>query len=424
MRERFEQLKARAEMLFVKNTRTQKGYRFVVPSHNVYHSQFGWDSGFHAIAAKYFDEELARSELLALFSNQQADGRIPHEVVIRHEQIKDPARLLIQLFFRDSFENGVSCFIDPPTYVYAVWDVYSYTHDRNFLQTCYPALKKTMEYLARRDGFGDGLVSIVHPLESGTDDSPAFDGPIYGSNKTLYDPVRRYSRCIRLMKKNRSGNWDFERLRRRNLFIFEDVLFNTLYIKALECMKLIATELGDTEGGNAYRTHAAVCARELEKMLWDERDEIFYPRYDPENPRFSKALTLSNISPMFLSGIDREKRKAMIKRYLKSPDHFWTPYKASFNSVSALNDGKRWINRGILWRGACVWMNLNWLLVCGLLEFDEHDLATQITESSVEMILNNGFYEYYNAFTGRGAGASDFTWGALALDMIKRSGLS
>jgi hypothetical protein len=37
----------------------------------------------------------------------------------------------------------------------------------------------------------------------------------------------------------------------------------------------------------------------------------------------------------------------------------------------------------------------------------------------VELIENSGFREYYNPHTGEGAGAPDFGWSAIALEMIE-----
>ena len=69
------------------------------------------------------------------------------------------------------------------------------------------------------------------------------------------------------------------------------------------------------------------------------------------------------------------------------------------------------------WRGTA-WVNSNWLMVQGLLNYGREDLARRIAASTVEMTAKHGFREYYNPITGEGHGAGHFSWSSLVLDFI------
>ncbi len=48
------------------------------------------------------------------------------------------------------------------------------------------------------------------------------------------------------------------------------------------------------------------------------------------------------------------------------------------------------------------------------------DLARQIEDRSAALVEQSGFREYYDPLTGEGHGAFDFSWTAVALDMLAR----
>jgi hypothetical protein len=71
----------------------------------------------------------------------------------------------------------------PPLHARAALEVARRAGDRAagdaFLRRGFPRLAAQHAYLAgRRDAGGGGLAAIVHPWESGLDDSPAWDEPL------------------------------------------------------------------------------------------------------------------------------------------------------------------------------------------------------------------------------------------------------
>ena len=66
-------------------------------------------------------------------------------------------------------------------------------------------------------------------------------------------------------------------------------------------------------------------------------------------------------------------------------------------------------------------MNTNWVVWRGLRRHGFDDLAEQLAERTVEMVVGAGLREFYNPHTGEGLGAKSFGWSALALDMAEGS---
>lgn len=421
-KEQFQTLIKNTRELFDQNKAKFGDYQYTRPSSQTYQSQFAWDSGFHSIAAKYFNKKLAKEELLSLFSFQQINGRIPHEIIMPNHKKQPIHRSLVHFFLRHSFNKNLSYFIDPPCYVYAAWDVYQSTLDKKFLQQIYPKLSKLLDYLAIRDAFGDGMVSIVHPLESGTDDSPAFD-QYYNENTRWFDPLRRFQKSVRLVKVNAKNHWNFTLIKKEGDFLFEDLLFNVFYLKAMECLSLMAGKLGKADEEKEWQTKYKKQLKRFEKVYWDEDKGLFLPRFNPSSPTYDQAVTLSCVSPIFLNQLDKNKIDKMVQTYITHPDHFWTPFKLSFNSIKNHSDCYWNINQRLLWRGPVVWINMNWLITLGLINYGYLKQAKKITRETVQIIQKNGFYEYYDAISGKGKGAPNFTWGALVLDMIHRCNL-
>ena len=62
------------------------------------------------------------------------------------------------------------------------------------------------------------------------------------------------------------------------------------------------------------------------------------------------------------------------------------------------------------WRGPS-WVNMNW--------FFARELGSEVVDSTLKMVENSGFWEYFHPLTGKGLGADHFTWtAALVLDML------
>jgi hypothetical protein len=145
-----------------------------VPSRRQYPHQWGWDAAYIAIGWSRVDPARAATELESLLAGQWTDGRVPH--IVFHPDVPEDA-----YFPGPAFWGGpTSGLTQPPLHARAALEVASRSPDgKAFLARVFGRLAAQHAYLAeRRDAGGGGLAAIVHPWESGLDNSPAWDAPL------------------------------------------------------------------------------------------------------------------------------------------------------------------------------------------------------------------------------------------------------
>jgi glucosylglycerate hydrolase len=171
-----------------------------------------------------------------------------------------------------------SCLCQPPVHAIAalrVWEV----AERNggeetgaawaFLREIYPRLVLWHRYLlSYRDPEGSGLVTIFHPWESGTDNSPRWDTPLAAVEVDDLAPYPRhdlqhvaspsqrptdadYDRYLWLVKLIKKAGCDEMSIYRSHPFLVKDVLFSAILMAANEVLLDIAGLVGD-ESKTAY----------------------------------------------------------------------------------------------------------------------------------------------------------------------------
>src|SRR5215216_5459950 len=157
------------------------------PAPSLYPHQWSWDSAFIALGLAHVDNQRATSELETLFASQWATGKVPH-IVFNPEApprsyFPDAERWSSSALSEDApASSHTSGLCQPPVHAIAVlriWETSRGEDERRverairFLGANYPRLLAWHRYLASaRDPEGSGLVTIYHPWESGTDNSP------------------------------------------------------------------------------------------------------------------------------------------------------------------------------------------------------------------------------------------------------------
>jgi glycogen debranching enzyme len=64
---------------------------------------------------------------------------------------------------------------------------------------------------------------------------------------------------------------------------------------------------------------------------------------------------------------------------------------------------------------------MNWLIIDGLKRYGFNDHAEALRESTLEMIEQHGFFEYFSPIDGTPAGTNNFSWtAALAIDLLSQ----
>jgi hypothetical protein len=149
-------------------------YAFTCPSPPKYRHQWYWDSCFHAIVWRHFDPRRARDELRTLLRSGRLDGFVPHTVFWH-----DAAGWRRAPFYATHSLRGDrgTAHIQTPMVALAWEAVADASPDApGFRTEALDALRLHYDWLdSHRDPDGDGLISIIHPDESGLDDSPKYD---------------------------------------------------------------------------------------------------------------------------------------------------------------------------------------------------------------------------------------------------------
>ena len=396
---------------------------FHLPSAATYRSFFAWDSGWNVIAMSHLDPETALQELQTVFNVQCDDGHIPHEVRIPELKETDPVRVATIFVVRRQYDDmGRSRFIDPPSYLLAAEILYNRTRDRRVLELL-PAMQRCVDYsLGPRDMFGDGLVSIIHPWESGTDTAPVFDAPMNIHPNSPLVGLEFLVKYPALLDFCASLDWNLEAIAWANRFVFEDVGMNGLTAAGLLSMAALYDEAGIPQRAAQCRVRAQRMVAAMEAVMWDDEQGFFFPRYDLKAPRQSQRMCLTGVAPLMTGLVSQEKAWRIIEGALLNMERFSGPVPVPFNAICQTGETSFGEDR-LLWRGPCVWAATNWIVARAVAAYGWTDLARHITRTTAEMVAAQGFWEYYNSETAAGKGAPRFTWPALVLNMIDSYGL-
>jgi glycogen debranching enzyme len=414
-RERLQELRAAVTNLYRVNRRQGHAawagvdYDFTCPAVGLYSHQWFWDSCFHAIVLSRFDVPRAEAELETLLAGQQPDGFIPHVIYWagREPSIQTDAYRVASRSPWSSDSMG------PPILAEAVAAVAVLVRGATYLREVLPRVRRYYDWCERvRDPDRDGLIAVLEPHETGTDQSPQFDAYLGVSGD---DPMPFEIAWRRLMEAQAELDWDASAIFDADRFVVEDVLVNVLYAENQRVLGELLAQVGDAASAAELAGRAARSEAALVEHCWDPVQADFRSLAGQAEERLPGA-TVSGLMPLLLPGLPAAIATRLAKR-IGDPREFGTPYPVP--SVSRLNPAYRPAPGGgsLLWRGP-TWINANWYLARGLRRHGHNELARAIEDASLELVTRSGFREHYNPETGRGYGAKGFAWSGLVLEML------
>ncbi len=419
-KEDYQALKSEAEKTFAGNRTELQGYYFHMPALGTYPSLFAWDSGWHTIGMNRIDPKMAASEVEFLMLQQRPDGRVPHEVQFKEiKQNQDLRHKLGNQLSQSQFQDGVSVQVDPPSFIISAEKIYQNTKDRAWLTRLLPRFERAIQYLTvTRDLFQTGLPSIIHPWESGTDSSPAYDQILDLDYRTPLGGPYRMFLYPKMFDRQKELGYDLKKIAADNWFIVEDMNVIAITIRAVTAVSRMFEQAGDKAKAEQYRNQAKQMTEAIRKIHWDDQAGLFWSRYDLKDPKFAKRTTCASLLPLMSEHLPQDQAERLVKEHFHNPAEFWLPYLVSFNAKDELDREKIYFEDLLLWRGYCIWTNMNWMICEGLLTHGYTDLAKELTRRTAKMIRNQGFWEYYDCRSGQGKNAHPFNWPAVVLDMI------
>jgi hypothetical protein len=404
-----------------------------LPATGLYPHQWSWDSAFIAIGQRHISPRRAAQEMDALLVGQWSDGRIPQIIFDPH---RDNDYSPGSSFWRSRNITGSPDVVDtaglvqPPNHAWAVWKVHTAdpgeSERRSFLERAYPRLVAWHEYLrTRRDRGGRGLASIVHPWESGTDNSPLWDDALARVPDTpqhVFDRPdllhadaserpsdRDYGRYFWLAERYRDHACDDRD--DEYPFLFEDPLFNSLYAVSELALARIAEEIGADP--RRHEARAAEITDALAPLF--VADGGYYAARDVVTDECVEKATVNGILPLLLPGIpaaDRLVETVLGPRFLGSGALLPPSYDATAPDLDP----------ELYWRGPA-WFNMAWLTATALAVHGRADVADRIGAQIVRLADINDFPEYVEPWKGTPHGTQRFSWTAsLVLETLHHEG--
>src|ERR687886_912413 len=310
------------------------------PAPSLYPHQWSWDSAFIALGLAHVDNQRATGELETLFNSQWATGKVPH-IVFNPEApprsyFPDAERWSSSALSADAPAGShTSGLCQPPVHAIAVLRIWESARGRDephvararrFLAANYPRLFAWHRYLATaRDPEGSGLVTIYHPWESGTDNSPRWDAALQRisvgevPSYTRYDlqhvadPSHRptdseYDRFLWLLELLKRARYDEADIYERHPFLVKDVLFSAILVAANEALLEIADVVDAPEEDRELIEAWIERGRVGLERQWDPGLGLCLDR-DLKGGKPLKVRTVAGFAPLIAGGLNPERLK-------------------------------------------------------------------------------------------------------------------
>ena len=391
---------------------------YTVPTHGLYPFQWNWDSCLTALGQLHRDEDRAWTEIETLFDHQWEDGMVPHIIFHKEDDGYFPGP--------DIWATGravpTSGITQPAVAGFAVARMFERAKDRAMASAraakLLPKIAKWHDWFYRcRDPQGTGLVAIIHPWESGRDNSIDWDeafsrvptdgvAPFQRRDTQHADPEHRptqaqYERYIWLVQHFRELGWDNGKLHDASPFQLVDPGFNAILIRSCADLAGLADMLGEPELANRSRALADAGIAAME-TLWSEQHSQ-YLCLDRASGALVDSLSVSGLLAAF-APIPAHRAAVVAARIRQIGDR--TGYLIpSHDPEDPRFDNLRY------WRGP-VWLIVNYMISDGLALAGQQEVAHAIREHSLDLIALSGFAEYYGPGDGTPAGGATFTWTA------------
>ncbi len=348
---------------------------FTVPNDSVYPWQWLWDSCFHALIwAELGEGDRGVAELGNALAHQDASGFVPH--MTYHD---DPRA-------RSDFwgRPGTSSITQPPLYGHAVAELVrrGLAVPDLVVDRAAWGLRFLLERRARTPG---GLVSVVHPWETGCDDSPRWDGWCPGG----FDRIRFKAVKGDLMATIERDDGGAPLA--NPAFAVGPAGFNAL-------VAWNARELAPVVGDDRLLDQADELAAAID-ACWAP-DVVTWADDGPHGS--GRVRTADGLLPVLLGGPHREDALAA----LVDPAGLGGGF-----GVAGTDRREPAYDPLGYWRGG-VWPQLTYLLWRGAAG---HPAADVLADGLVTGAMRSGLAEYWHPDTGEGLGATPQSWTGLAL---------
>lgn len=415
---------------------------------SLYPHQWSWDAALISIGLAHIDLDRAVAEMRHLFQGQWRNGMIPH--IQYNADVKDDAyfpdaaRWDTQSITPNAPQNvATSGIVQPPVHAIAVrqlCDLADEEQSKDIAREFYQPLLNWHRYLKHaRDPENSGLITIVHPWESGMDNSPRWDAAmarIDVPKDDLPPYVRRdlehvsdasqrptdadYDRYLWIVEILKRGQYRVEAVYDQLPFRVKDVFFSAILVSANESLMQIATLAGADLEDMEIMEEWILRGRSGLANNWNDDLRRCFDTDLISNEQIDMD-TIAMLAPIMAGMVTPTVRMAVKQIWYSdnmiNAQEFRWPLPPTTSNTAPEFDPIRY------WRGP-VWPVINWLMWYAWDRIGEFDIATELRKHSLEQIQTIGFYEYMNPITGEGLGSDGQSWTAAAtLDWLAGSSL-
>lgn len=415
---------------------------YTAPAPHLYPHQWLWDSCFIAIGLRHYDTARAKQEIESLLAAQWHDGMVPHMVFAPDFEYQADRMAWHSAGNPASPDHiATSGITQPPLLAEAVSRIGSKLPRAERIDWYRVIVPKVVRYhqwlYSARDPFMTGLVSCVHPWETGFDNTPAWMEiqrsrrlPVWlqvMAHIGLVGQFERFRRDTReipadqryetadalasfaAQRRLRALRYNDAAMLARGPFNVQDAAFNAMLIRNNALLLKLASAAGVTvpPGLRASFTQAKSAFQDL----YDESTGHYFPR-DLSTGNLVPAASIASLLALYSGSVSKERAAALVK--MIEDEHAFGP---DF-PLPSVPVNSPYFNPKRYWQGP-TWLNTNWLVADGLRRYGYREYAAALAEISLELTSKHGFYEYYHPYDGKPLGAQGFSWtAALTIDFM------
>ena len=343
--------------------------------------KWGWGYGgqvFHEslvmLAYAHMDPESAMDSQRVYMERQRPNGYINYRT--------GP-------YLNEQIEHNGDFTSSAPWYNYQNYEIFKITGDREFLEQAYFSGKKFYNYYSsRRDSNNNGLSE-------------------WGAHAVLES-----------VRDGRVAVWD--RIGWPSNFEGPDI--NAMMVMEAKSLSNMAHELKLTDEEYQWKSIAERRSRLINHHLWDKKTGFYY-NIDKNDQDFSfnnnndlKIKEIIGFLPLW-AGIATKKQAHDLMKVMTDPHEFWRPF-----GVPTLTAKDEYYNPIGYWNGP-IWIQWQYLLFRGLLDYGYTDEAVELAERVIDNVIHqlkvdHNFWEFYSADDYQAGWHKSYIWTGIVARMF------
>jgi len=204
---------------------------------------------------------------------------------------------------------------------------------------------------------------------------------------------------------------------------FEGLDLNCMLVMEAKSLETMALELGFYDDAKRWKEDYEKRTNLINEFCWDDETGFYYNvNMDDHSFTFKtendlKRMEVIGFLPLW-AGVANKEQAASLVRHLTNPDKFRRKY-----GIPSLAADDPYYNDKGYWNGP-VWVQWNYLVEKGLLNYGYHqeaaDLVERVTEVMYERLaFDHNFWEFYSPDDSWGGHHKTYIWAGIVNRMMK-----